>query len=171
MIEKDAAQRRKTLVEEGTQFKGAISSDCPIEVKGRIEGEITAPALAIAASGAVHGRVKVGEMKSEGELSGEFDADFVQLSGTIKDNTVIRAKSLEVKLVPPNGKMQVVFGECELDVGSEQAQKKEWTSRPSEAPKPLSIRPPAPAAAGASKTESVPPVADANGAVPNNGSP
>jgi cytoskeletal protein CcmA (bactofilin family) len=163
MMEKDAALRRKTLVEEGTHFKGAISSDCPIEVRGRIEGEVTAPALAITATGSVHGHVKVGEMRSEGELAGEFDADVVQLSGTVKDSTVIRAKSLEVKLVPPSGKMQVIFGECELEVGSDQAQKKEGAVRLSEMPKPLSVRPPVPGAAPA-KTESVPPVADANGA-------
>ena len=114
---------RKTLVEEGTQFKGSMSSDCPIEVKGRIEGDLSAPALSVSESGAVHGKVKVGEIRSMGELAGEFDADIVQLSGTVKDNTVIRAKSLEVKLVPANGKMQVIFGECELEVGSEQAAK------------------------------------------------
>ena len=91
---------RKTLVEEGTQFKGSMSSDCPIEVKGRIEGDLAAPSLQVSPSGAVHGRVKVGEIKSQGELAGEFDADTVQLSGSVKDNTVIRAKSLEVKLAP-----------------------------------------------------------------------
>ncbi len=32
--------------------------------------------------------------------------------GMVKDNTVIRAKSLEVKLAPASGKMQVIFGEC-----------------------------------------------------------
>ena len=42
---KNGTSGKKTLVEEGTQFKGALSSNCPIEVKGRIEGEITAPAL------------------------------------------------------------------------------------------------------------------------------
>jgi cytoskeletal protein CcmA (bactofilin family) len=114
---------RKTLVEEGTQFKGSLTSDCPIEVKGRVEGDLTAPALSVSTSGAVHGKVKVSEMKSQGELAGEFDADVVQLSGTVKDNTVIRAKSLEVKLTPANGKMQVIFGECELEVGTEQAAK------------------------------------------------
>src|SRR5215471_18158176 len=56
------------------------------------------------------------------ELAGEFDADLVHLSGSIKDNTVIRAKSLEVKLASSNGKMQVVFGECILDVGANPAQ-------------------------------------------------
>jgi cytoskeletal protein CcmA (bactofilin family) len=164
MIEKDAAQRRKTLVEEGTQFKGAIASDCPIEVRGRIDGEVTAPALAISTSGAVHGHVKVGEIRSEGELSGEFDADVVQLSGTVKDSTIIRAKSLEVKLAPPNGKMQVVFGECELQVGSDQAQKKEGVPRLSDAPAAKAVGsvrpPPPPGSAPGAKAE--PPPADAN---------
>jgi cytoskeletal protein CcmA (bactofilin family) len=151
---------RKTLVEEGTQFKGSLQSNCPIEVKGRIEGEVTAPALSVASGGAVHGKVKVGAIHSQGELAGEFDADVVQLSGTIKDNTVIRAKSLEVKLSSGNGKMQVVFGECELEVGGDQA-----TAQPdagavaapvADRPKTNSIRP--------QKGESVPPP-DANGAV------
>ena len=124
---------RKTLVEEGTQFKGSLSSDCPIEVKGRIEGDLAAPALAVSTSGAVHGKVKVGQIQSQGELAGEFDADVVQLSGSVKDNTVIRAKSLEVKLAPASGKMQVIFGECQLEVGSEQ---------PAKEAKPGSVRPP-----------------------------
>ena len=117
----NATQGRKTLVEEGTQFKGSLSSSCPIEVKGRIEGDVTAPALSVSASGAVHGRVKVGKMTSHGELAGEFDADEVQLSGSVKDKTVIRARSLEVKLSPLEGKMQVVFGECSLEVGADPA--------------------------------------------------
>src|SRR6185369_10765826 len=108
---------KKTLVEEGTQFKGSLSSSCPIVVKGKIEGDVTAPSLQVSATGAVHGKVKVGQMQSEGELAGEFDADTVQLSGSVKDNTIVRAKSLEVKLAPTNGKMQVVFGECTIDVG------------------------------------------------------
>jgi cytoskeletal protein CcmA (bactofilin family) len=110
---------KKTLVEEGTEFKGSLASNCPVEVKGRIEGEVKAPMLTVSATGGVRGRVTVAVLRSEGELAGEFDADTVQLSGTVKDNTVIRAKSLEVKLTPANGKMQVIFGECELEVGKE----------------------------------------------------
>lgn len=140
---------RKTLVEEGTQFKGSLSSDCPIEVKGKIEGDLSAPALAVSTSGAVHGKVKVGQIQSEGELAGEFDADVVRLSGTVKDNTVIRAKSLEVKLAPPNGKMQVIFGECELEVGSEQPAKEAGTKSSEAPPKPASIKPPPEATADA----------------------
>jgi len=72
MDSKNAKHDRKTLVEEGTQFKGSLSSNCPIEVRGLIEGDVSAPALSVSASGAVHGRVKVGEIRSEGELAGEL---------------------------------------------------------------------------------------------------
>lgn len=151
---------RKTLVEEGTQFKGSLSSECPVEVKGRIDGDLTAPALAVSTTGAVHGKVKVGALSSQGELAGEFDADVVQLSGTVKDNTVIRAKSLEVKLSPEKGKLQVIFGECELEVGSEQpvrAKDAEKQEKPkeSERPKAASVPPVVP--------PSVPPAAETNG--------
>jgi cytoskeletal protein CcmA (bactofilin family) len=108
---------KRTLVEEGTQFKGSLSSSCPIVVKGRVDGDVSAPSLQVSHTGSVHGKVKVGEMESQGEIAGEFDADVVQLSGTVRDKTVVRAKSLEVKLAPVTGKMQVVFGECVIDVG------------------------------------------------------
>jgi cytoskeletal protein CcmA (bactofilin family) len=108
---------RKTVIEEGTQFKGSLSSSCPIVVRGQLQGDVAAPSLTVSASGAVHGTVRVAEIESEGELAGEFDAERIQLSGTVKDKTVIRARSLEVKLGSSNGKMQVVFGECVLDVG------------------------------------------------------
>ena len=108
---------KQTLIEEGTQFKGSMSSNCPIVVRGRIEGDVESPSLSVSVTGAVHGRAKVGSLRSEGELSGEYDADVVQLSGNVRDKTVIRAKSLEVKLESGPGKMQVTFGECELSVG------------------------------------------------------
>jgi cytoskeletal protein CcmA (bactofilin family) len=113
-----ASGNRQTLVEEGTVFKGSFESDCPVVVKGTIQGDVSAPSLTVAATGAVHGNVKVGEIRSEGELSGEFEADLVQLSGRVKDNTIVRAKSLEVKLAPVGTALQVVFGECEVNVGT-----------------------------------------------------
>jgi len=108
---------KQTIVEEGTEFKGTLTSSCPIVVRGRIEGEVSTPALTVSENGAVHGRAKVGAIRSHGELSGEFDADTVELAGRVKDNTVVRAKTLEVKLSSTDHKMQVIFGECELAVG------------------------------------------------------
>jgi cytoskeletal protein CcmA (bactofilin family) len=110
---------KQTIVEEGTEFRGTLVSTCPIVVRGRIEGDIDTPSLAVSEKGAVHGKVKVGTIRSAGELSGEFDADSVELAGRVKDNTIIRAKSLEVKLSTEETKMQVTFGDCELAVGEE----------------------------------------------------
>jgi cytoskeletal protein CcmA (bactofilin family) len=119
-----SATEKRTLVEEGTTFKGSLSSTCPIFVKGGVEGDIQAPSLTIATSGTVSGKVKAGELKSDGAIAGEFDVDKVQLSGSVKDNTVIKAKSLEVKLTVSNSKMQVVFGECELEIGDQPSREK-----------------------------------------------
>jgi cytoskeletal protein CcmA (bactofilin family) len=112
------SEEKKTLVEEGTEFRGSLVSKCPIVVKGRVEGDLAAPSLHVSTSGAVQGSVKVAALTSEGELAGEIDADAVQLSGAVKDNTIIRAKTLEVRIeARADRRMQVVFGECALEVG------------------------------------------------------
>jgi cytoskeletal protein CcmA (bactofilin family) len=108
---------KQTLIEDDTEFKGKLSSKCPVVVKGSVDGEIAGPSLHVSASGTVTGQVKVTELRSEGTIGGEFDADTIHLAGTVKNNTVIKARSLEVKLTPQNGRLQVTFGECELAVG------------------------------------------------------
>lgn len=140
------ANGKRTLVEEGTRFKGSLSSSCPVEVNGRFEGDLAAPALAVNPGGAVHGKAMVGELASQGELAGEFDADVVRLSGTVKDKTVIRAKTFEVRLVSPAGKMQLTFRACEPAVGAEQAREPDAAEEPvarqsSERPRKASARP------------------------------
>ncbi|MBN2192423.1 MAG: polymer-forming cytoskeletal protein [Polyangiaceae bacterium] len=102
-----------TLIEEGTKFKGSFESTCPVLVRGRVEGEVETPSLTVSASGAVHGQVRAGRIQSEGELSGEFDADSIELAGAVRDNTVVRAQSLKVELKAQQGKMQIMFAECE----------------------------------------------------------
>jgi cytoskeletal protein CcmA (bactofilin family) len=109
---------KKTLVEEGTEFRGALTSNCPVVVSGRIDGELNAPALTVTGSGSVRGKARVGEILSEGEIAGEFDAERITLSGRVSDNTIIRAKSLEVNLRSDKA-MQVTFGDCMLEVGEE----------------------------------------------------
>ena len=108
---------KQTLIEAGTKFTGAFNSDNPIVVRGGIEGEISGPSLTVAETGTVSGKVKVKELHSEGELAGEYEADVVHLSGRVRDNTVILAQVLEVKLAAEKGQMQVVFGEVDLEVG------------------------------------------------------
>jgi len=105
-----------TIIEEGTELKGSMTSTVPVVVRGKIQGELSTPALSVAPTGVVQGRAHVGTIDSSGQLSGEFDAETVRLSGAVSDDTVIRAKSLEVKLVS-DGKMAVTFGETKLEVG------------------------------------------------------
>ena len=110
---------KHTLVEEGTEFTGKMSSNVPIVVMGKVEGDITGPVIHITPTGVVSGVVKVKQLRSDGELAGEVEADTVEISGRVRDRTVIRARSLEVSLSTQKGGMQVVFGECELAVGDE----------------------------------------------------
>ena len=119
-----SAATKQTVVEDDTEFKGTLHSKCPVVVKGTVDGEIAGPSLHVSATGTVSGHVKVTELRSEGTVGGEFDAETVHLAGTVKNNTVIKAKSLEVKLSVPNSKMQVVFGECELEVGDHPTREK-----------------------------------------------
>ena len=110
---------KQTVLEEGTEFEGSIRSQCPITVSGTLKGDIAAPSLTITLSGSVHGQVKVSNLKSEGEIAGEIDAESVDLSGHVSDQTTIRASSLQVKLSQngSNEKLQVTFGNCDLHVG------------------------------------------------------
>ena len=110
---------KHTLVEEGTEFKGTMSSSCPIVVMGKVEGDVAGPVIHVTPSGVVAGVVKVKSLHSAGELAGEVEAETVEVSGRVRDRTVIRARSLEVSLNVQKGGMQVVFGECELAVGDE----------------------------------------------------
>lgn len=113
----EAESEKTTLVEEGSELKGTLTSTCPVIVRGKVEGDVSSPSLRVTSSGAVRGHVKVGRLVSQGELSGEIDADSVELSGVVKDQTVVRAHSLSVKLASERGKMELVFGECVLEVG------------------------------------------------------
>jgi len=119
---------KQTLVEEGTEFKGTLKSSCPVVVNGTIDGEVDAPEITITRSGAVLGAIKAKKVKSQGTLSGNVDAGDVFLAGSVRSNTVIKAKSLEVKLGSDKGQLEVTFGECNLEVGDAPVEQ-ESTSR------------------------------------------
>jgi cytoskeletal protein CcmA (bactofilin family) len=108
---------KKTLIEEGTELKGTLTSTCPIVVQGRVEGDMTGPSVEVTETGVLCGKAKVTELRSRGELAGEFDAKVVELSGRVRDKTIIRAESLEVSLRRSEGRIEMVFGDCELAVG------------------------------------------------------
>jgi cytoskeletal protein CcmA (bactofilin family) len=106
-------------LEIGTEFEGVLRSQNPVVVSGQLTGELNAPALTLTNDGSVFGKVRVNQLRSCGTLGGEIDAESVELSGSVSDNTVIRSKTLEAKLEESDGNtFNVTFGNCELFVGS-----------------------------------------------------
>jgi cytoskeletal protein CcmA (bactofilin family) len=140
------AAERQTLIEEGTEFKGTLSSNCPIVIKGRLEGQVSGPSLHVSASGSISGTVEVGTIDSEGELAGQYTAQVVRLSGRVKDKTVIRAQSLEIKLAGAKGALEVTFGECDLEVGDVDADERAAVAPPPDPVRRGADSPPRPAA-------------------------
>jgi cytoskeletal protein CcmA (bactofilin family) len=114
---KQMGETKKTIIEEGTEFKGTLTATSPIVVMGRVEGDLKGPSVEVTESGVLSGKARVAELRSRGELSGEFDADVVELAGRVRDKTVIRARALEVSLSREVGAIEMVFGDCELAVG------------------------------------------------------
>ena len=113
------AAGRRTLIEEGTELKGTIKSSCPLVVAGRIEGDVSGPSIEINEKGVVAGTVKAAEVVSRGEVYGEIEAENLTLSGKIRDGTVIRARSLDIKVGRLGPRETIQFGECELSIGEE----------------------------------------------------
>lgn len=110
---------KQTVVEDGTELRGKLTSSCPVVINGVVDGELNAPEVTVATTGTVSGAIKAKRIRSQGTLSGSVEANDVFVSGTVRSNTTITAKSLEVRLSPDRGKLQVTFGECTLDVGDE----------------------------------------------------
>lgn len=105
-----ATAEKRTLVEEGTSFKGALTSTCPVVVQGSIEGDVEGPSVTVSATGAVSGKVAAGALTSAGKIAGDFDVETARLEGRVDNDTVIRANSLDIKLTAASGKIQLTFG-------------------------------------------------------------
>ena len=162
--DKNEGQNKQTTVEEGTQFKGTLSSTCQVMVRGVVDGDLTAPVVIVSESGTVVGNVKAQSIWSEGVLAGRVDADDVHLSGNVRSDTVIRARTLEVKLQRSKEKLEVTFGECILDVGDDpNAEASDTSQAQASSAKRRSVLPPPESSEGdensGSNHRSVPPPA------------
>jgi hypothetical protein len=112
----------RSVIDEGTIVKGSIVAASPVVVFGVLEGEVTGPALEVEAGGKLVGKARVTELRCRGELSGEFDAEELTLTGRVHDQTVIRARTLVVSPAPgqhdeSGSGPAATFGECQIDVG------------------------------------------------------
>jgi cytoskeletal protein CcmA (bactofilin family) len=105
---------KKTIIDEGTDFKGTLTSSHPVVARGRIEGEVNGPALEVTVGGVVIGKAKVTELRSSGELSGTFEAEEAILAGLVRAGTVITADAVEVA----GADVPLALEDCELRVGT-----------------------------------------------------
>jgi cytoskeletal protein CcmA (bactofilin family) len=110
---------RRTVVDEGTELKGSVKSTCPIVVVGKVEGDISGPSVEISEKGVVSGTVQAVQFASHGEVFGLIEAESVELSGKIRDGTVIKARSLDIKVSRQGPRDPIQFGDCELCIGDE----------------------------------------------------
>jgi cytoskeletal protein CcmA (bactofilin family) len=101
-----------TIVQEGTEFKGDFSSSCPIVVNGRIEGDVKAPTVTVTDSGVLHGRVAAKTIACRGSVAGILEADAIELSGTIAQNTIVRAQRLRLNIESTSGRIELAFGQA-----------------------------------------------------------
>ena len=116
----DPKTSKESVIAEGTSCKGVVTSDCPVTVSGMIDGELTAPAAVVTGTGRLHGKIRVEQLTSEGQVAGDIEAHTLKLSGQVNDKTRIRAQTLEVKLDSSGGnQLQVSFGAATLEVGPE----------------------------------------------------
>ena len=84
---------------------------------GRVEGELTGPSVEVTESGVLCGKAKVTELRSRGEIAGEFDAKVVELSGRVRDKTSHPRRVAGGQPAREDGRIEMVFGDCELAVG------------------------------------------------------
>ena len=61
---------KQTVVEDGTELKGKLTSLCPVVINGVVDGELNAPEVTVASTGAVSGAIKAKRLRSQGTLSG-----------------------------------------------------------------------------------------------------
>ena len=101
-----AEETKRTIIENGTEIDGAIKSERSIVLSGSVKGQITAPSLEVTQDGKVSGTIKVSKFSCKGEVGGEVFAEAVELSGRVCDSTVIRSKTLDVKLAQNEGAVE-----------------------------------------------------------------
>ncbi len=105
------ANQKRTLVEDGTKFKGSLSSTCPVVVHGALEGDIESPAVTVSATGSVSGMVVSSTLQSAGKIAGDFDVESATVAGSVAKDTVVRAANMDFKLeASPDKKLELRFG-------------------------------------------------------------
>lgn len=89
------ANARRSLLAADLVIDGDVTSDGPVDVHGKIVGSASAPAVVVAATGRIEGRVSAHDLSVLGFVSGSASAHNVQLSS----NAVVHADVLHERIV------------------------------------------------------------------------
>lgn len=100
----------RTVVDEGTAFKGSLKSSCPVMVHGSVEGTVEATGVTVSSTGSIAGKVTTEILRSIGKISGEYDVTTAQIAGAVESMTRVQAESLQLKLnAAEGGRIEVSF--------------------------------------------------------------
>jgi len=100
-----------TIIEAGTELRGALKSKVPLVLRGTIEGDVIAGELRIESTGVLRGSLRCTKLESHGDLGGDIGAELVIVAGKVADDTKIVAASLEVADGPVFGNATLVIGD------------------------------------------------------------
>lgn len=90
------ADKRRSVVHEGTTLKGDWSSEGIVDFGGTLIGDLTAEALVLTKSGKVQGNVRAHTVTVEGEIDGTISAIHVAIKAQAQVNADIAAEQISV---------------------------------------------------------------------------
>lgn len=76
------AGARRSILAPDLTIEGDVTSTGPVDVQGRVSGQVKSPDVLIAPTGAIEGSAIAHDLSVQGQISGAIDAQSVSLSAT-----------------------------------------------------------------------------------------
>jgi len=93
-----AAGDRRSVLAEGLQLDGQVTSKGPVEISGRLVGSVSAPDVLITQSGALEGEVLALNLTVLGTVTGTISARSVSLAEGAKAEGDITYQQISIEL-------------------------------------------------------------------------
>jgi cytoskeletal protein CcmA (bactofilin family) len=92
----DAAKTgaRRSILAADLTIEGDVTSTGPVEVQGKVSGQVTAPEILVASGGAIEGSAIANDLSVQGHISGSVDARNVVLT----DGAVVQADVIHERI-------------------------------------------------------------------------
>ena len=90
------AERRRTLLQEGTRIQGEFTSDGIVELAGQVVGDLTADTLVLARSGQAEGSIRARNVMIEGVFEGTVTAHAVAIKANARVAADIACQTISI---------------------------------------------------------------------------